>query len=265
MPSRLELQRQRERARKRFDIASRVEREYMHQIKSVLMYIDHIVKMTITDDMSANDLFSASQHLDLLLGNYAELIKPWSLATANKMVARIEKIDENSWIQLGRTMGRELRRELNEAPTGHVTQEFLATQVRLITSLPIEAAARVHDLTLNGITTGERANSIAKKILKTGDVTKSRAELIARTEVSRTAASLTMARSQFVGATHYHWRTSGDLDVREGHKVMNNKLCEWANPPAVNEGTPTKPRIMYHHAGMIWNCRCYPDPVLDDV
>ena len=264
MPSRRELQRQKERAKKRFDVASRVEREYMHQIRDVLRYIDHIVKMTVNGDMSANELFSASQRLDLLLGNYAELIRPWALSTANKMIGRIEKIDENSWIQLGRTIGRELRKELNEAPTGHVTQSFLSEQVRLITSLPLEAASRVHQLTLNGITTGERADSIAKRILQTGDVTESRAKLIARTEVARTSSALTMARSEFVGSTHYHWRTSGDFHVRPGHKAMNNKLCEWANPPAVNEGTEAKPRIMYHHAGMIWNCRCYPDPVLED-
>ncbi|MFX5937705.1 phage head morphogenesis protein, partial [Acinetobacter baumannii] len=81
-----------------------------------------------------------------------------------------------------------------------VLQELLAEQVDLITSIPREAGQRVHELTLKGLEDSTRASEIAKEIMRSGEVAKSRAMLIARTEVSRTATSLTQARAQFVGS-----------------------------------------------------------------
>jgi uncharacterized protein with gpF-like domain len=144
-------------------------------------------------------------------------------------------------------------------PIGGLMRTRLAEQVTLIKSLPLDAAQRVHDLTLKGLEDSTRAREIAREISRSGEVCESRATLIARTEVSRTASELVQARCTNVGLTHYHWRTAGDQDVRPGHKLKANTVCEWANPPAVEENG----RIMHFHAGQIWNCRCYPDPVID--
>nr|WP_246374794.1 phage minor head protein [Pseudochelatococcus contaminans] len=132
----------------------------------------------------------------------------------------------------------------------------MAEQVRLITSLPSEAAQRVHDLTIEGITQGTRASEIAKKIMEAGDVTASRANMIARTEVSRTATLLTQARAEYVGSDGYIWRTSGDSDVRPSHKAMNGKFVRWSELPELDG--------MVGHAGALPNCRCYPEPVIPD-
>jgi uncharacterized protein with gpF-like domain len=45
--------------------------------------------------------------------------------------------------------------------------------------------------------------------------------------------------------------------VRESHKAMNGKFVRWDSPPTLSDGTTT-------HAGQIYNCRCYPDPVLPE-
>jgi SPP1 gp7 family putative phage head morphogenesis protein len=105
---------------------------------------------------------------------------------------------------------------------------------------------------------GRRASEIQKDILETGKVTESRAKLIARTEIARTAAGLTMARAKFVGSTHYVWRTSDDPDVRSSHKKMNGAVIPWDSPPQVEPGKR-------YHAGMFPNCRCYPEPILTDI
>ena len=250
---------QRKKAEKRFNVASKIEMEYIHLMRTLTSHIDHLISVTVDKEMDHHELQNAMHRIDWLLSDYSEAIKPWARATAEKIVQRIHKVDENEWVQLGRLMGRELRNELQNAPTGNVVRLFLNEQVRLITSLPIEAAKRVHDLTLDGITEGKRASDIATRILETGNVTKNRATLIARTEVARTASALTMARATHIGATHYYWRTSSDADVRKSHKKMNGKIIEWANPPKVDEN------VEPYHAGMIWNCRCYAEPILDDL
>jgi SPP1 gp7 family putative phage head morphogenesis protein len=241
-------QAQRRAAKERFAVASRMEKEYARQLRYLTRHIDHLVK----------GMADQPDELVAMLTAYSTTIDPWARSVANKMLLRIASKDEQAWISMGRAIGKELRKELDNAPTGQALSQFLDEQVTLIKSLPLEAGQRVHRLTQEGLTTGRRAEAIRKDILETGHVTASRAQLIARTEVARTASGLTMARAQHVGATHYYWRTSSDGDVRESHKKMNGKIIAWNAPPEVDPGK-------FYHAGMFPNCRCWPSPILEGL
>ena len=192
-----------------------------------------------------------------MLGKYAEALAPWAERAAAQMLAEVDARDRGMWEQLSDEMSRELRKEIRTAPTGARMQALLQEQVTLITSLPKDAAQRVHELTLAGIEDSTRAKEIAKEIARSGEVSVSRANLIARTEVARTASTLTQARAEHVGSEGYVWRTSGDSDVRHSHKQMNGKFVRWDSPPTLSDGTTT-------HAGQIYNCRCYPEPVIPE-
>lgn len=194
--------------------------------------------------------------LQIALGKYSDLIGPWAKLQAEKMIAEVSNRDAKAWAETATQMAGALRRELQNAPTGAMLQGFLNEQVALIKSLPTEAAQRVHHLTMEGLTSSARAGEIATEIMRSGEVTKSRANLIARTEVARTASGLTMARAQHVGSDGYIWRTSEDSDVRASHKKMAGKFVKWNDPPTLDG--------MTGHAGMFPNCRCYPEPVLPD-
>lgn len=119
------------------------------------------------------------------------------------------------------------------APTGETMRALMAEQVGLIRSIPLEAAERVHRLTIEALEDGTRAAAISKEIQRSGEVAKSRADLIARTEVSRAATSLTEARALAVGSTHYIWRTSGDSDVRPGHRAMEGRSARGPSRPTL--------------------------------
>lgn len=198
-----------------------------------------------------------SSTLENLLRRYSETISPWAEAVASRMIAEVDARDRETWNRASRQMGEQLRSDLRHAPTGGVIRTRLSEQVTLIKSLPIEAAQRVHELTIEGIANGTRAKEIAVEIMRSGEVSKARATLIARTEVSRTATELTRARALHVGSTHFIWRTVGDSDVRPTHRALNGKVFRWDDPPECDPG---------HHAlpGAIWNCRCYPEPILTD-
>lgn len=252
--ARVQAQEERRKARERFQLAERLETEYLRALRKVTKQVDNIVK-----EMAPGGVVNNSVQLQNILRGYAKLIEPWAESVARRMLKRIADKDENAWAKLGKSLGIGLRKEINEAPTGVFFQMFMQEQVRLITSLPIEAAERVHKLTTEGmIAGGRRASEIQNDILETGSVTESRAKLIARTEVARTASALTMARAKHVGGTHYIWRTSGDADVRKSHKDMNGAVIPWDTPPILSDGSQT-------HAGMIYNCRCYPEPILTDL
>jgi len=194
--------------------------------------------------------------IEQLLQRYAEALTPWAERTAAEMLTEVNRRDESAWMQNAADLSRALRQEIRTAPTGATMQALMAEQVTLIKSIPLDAAQRVHKLTIEGIEDSTRASEISKAIQASGDVAKSRADLIARTEVARTASTLTEARALHVGSPGYFWRTSGDGDVRESHREMEGKFVAWNDPPTLDG--------MKGHAGQFPNCRCYPEPVIPE-
>jgi SPP1 gp7 family putative phage head morphogenesis protein len=235
--------------RSRWETAKGAESRYNSQLRAVAREIGNIVRGY--GPSSPGALIKA-------LTGYSDLLTPWAESVAEYMIADVNRRNERAWKETGKEMGKALRMEIAYAPTGQVFTMLMADQVELIRSIPLDAAKRVHDLTIEGLSTGERAASIAREIMKTEEVSKSKATLIARTEVARAASTLTEARATFVGSEGYIWRSSGDGDVRPTHKEMNGKYVRWDKPPITDKG------LGPYHAGCGPNCRCYPDPVIPD-
>ncbi|WP_343724928.1 phage minor head protein [Herbaspirillum huttiense] len=229
------------------------EQRYGMQLKKVAAQVQAIIS-----PFEPGDIRSVPT-IQQLLDAYAEMLKPWATMTASNMLMDVALRDESAWRTMAKEMSRSLRLEIAEAPTGRVLQDLLAEQVDLITSIPREAGERVHELTLRGLEDSTRASEIAKEIMRSGEVAKSRALLIAQTEVSRTATSLTQARAEYVGSPGYIWRTSGDSDVREDHRELEGQFIPWNQPPIADKRTGRRA-----HAGCIYRCRCFPEVVIPD-
>jgi SPP1 gp7 family putative phage head morphogenesis protein len=222
---------------------------YSVQLRKIAKHIGDLTKGVNPANREQVDM------LQRMLERYADIIRPWALNAARRMLDDVARRDERAWRTHARIMGRELQRQLFDAPIGNALQKLLDDQVTLITSLPIEAARRVHDLATGNLYTGARASEIAKEILATGEVTQSRANLIARTEVTRAASMLTQVRAEAIGSEGYVWRTARDIIVRPTHRKMEGKFVRWDTPPEVDPGK-------FYHAGMFPNCRCYCEPVI---
>lgn len=110
-----------------------------------------------------------------------------------------------------------------------------------------EVQAAIRD----GLERGQSLDQIGKRIKDRAGVSRSRAALIARNEVS-TAAGFAMRESQKeAGVTEYIWRSASDSRVRPTHQARNGKRFSWDAPPA--DGHPGEPI----------NCRCVALAVLD--
>lgn len=229
---------------------NRAERQYQSSLSQVARQVGSIINGFPPGDPSVEPTITQ------MLNRYAELLNDWAVSTASKMIVEVNQQDRKAWATLTEQMSQALRQEIRTAPTGQVMQQRLAEQVTLIKSIPLDAAKRVHELTLQGIEDGTRASEIAKEIQRSGEVSESKAKLIARTEVARTASALTEARAMSVGSEGYIWRTSGDSDVRHSHAEMNGKFVRWDSPPTLDK--------MTGHAGAFPNCRCYPEPVIPE-
>jgi SPP1 gp7 family putative phage head morphogenesis protein len=244
------------------------ERYYGAQLRKIANAIETLVNGMQPDNAADLDT------LQRILERYSDLLRPWARSVARRMLADVERRDRTAWIKYSRFMGVTLRHELLNTPIGEDLNLLMDQQVNLITSLPLEAARRVHDIAIGNLYGGERASEIVKQIMLTGQVTKARANLIARTETSRASTMLTMARAKQIGSTGYIWRSSRDYKVRPelgirnfaklntlpmgSHRKLDGTFHAWTDPPIAD------PSGVRAHPGAIYNCRCYAEPVLPD-
>lgn len=190
------------------------------------------------------------------LDQYASTIDQWATVTAQMMIDDVNARNRQFWRQQSEQIGRALAVELANTDIGQAVQDELRLQVELIKSLPRQAALQVHELALGAMTDGQRAAGLVDSIIALGSKTRSRAMLIARTEVGRVSGEMTKARAMTAGSDGYIWRSAEDRDVRPSHKKMNGQFVKWNEPPTLDNLTG--------HAGCLPNCRCYIEPVIPD-
>jgi SPP1 gp7 family putative phage head morphogenesis protein len=232
----------------------RAETRYAVQLRKLCRNIEFIISGGVNPERPTE-----TNTIEDMLLEYANLITPWAQVTAGRMLLDIDRRDKVQWARHARTMSRAIREEIETAPTGDILRKLQDEQVTLIKSLPIQAAQRVHDIALKGITEGTRGEDIVANIMATGQVTQSRAECIARTETSRAASNFQQARAQYIGSKSYRWVSIGDVDVRRDHKELNGKTFDWNNPPVADKRSGARA-----HPGAIYNCRCVAIPILPD-
>jgi len=126
---------------------------------------------------------------------------------------------------------------------------FVKENVTLITNMESDYIAKVDGIVQRGLRNGSRHETIAKEIQKQIGVSKNRAKLIGRDQVSKLNSQLAQRKQEGIGVKEYIWVTAGDERVRPTHRANNNKKFAWDNPPAVTG-----------HPGEDVNCRCIAQP-----
>lgn len=238
-----------------FSASLKAEREFGAKLRRLAEQVGQFVH-----EVHDGTLAGAIQ-IGRLLAQYAEVMTPWAAAATRRMHTEVASRDRKQWTIYAREMGLALRKELDQTPTGAIFENLLGEQVNLIKSLPLDAAKRVHELTVKGLSENGRPDEIMEEIMRTGLVTKARAKLIARTETARTASILTQARAQALGCTHFVWETSKDEQVRPSHRALQGKVFAFNEPPVSDVSGGVEYRSL---PGQIWNCRCWIRPVLPE-
>ena len=235
-----------------YEASRAAERRYASRLKKLARTIAKIIKEHI-DGNTLRDVDEMMRKLQ----QYAEQLDEWAKKTAALFIGDTSRTNEKAWVAHSKKLRKQLRSAMAKGTIGLTARQLQDQQVTLIKSLPIEAGRRAQQLAQEAMMDSTRAADLSKRLLETERITKNRATLIARTEIAKANAAMTRSRAQFVGVTHYIWRTAQDGDVRPSHQAMEGQVCEFASPPMVEgEG--------FHHPGEIYNCRCYAEPVLTD-
>lgn len=241
--------------------ARSVENEYL---KSLYIICDIFTKIA---QSSGNDQQKYIQKMNNFQNSYQ--YEKFIMSTVKRMVTPLSVDNMRTWRQAARksTKGKFLYRVLMEEldqGIGHVINNQVISNASLIRTLPNDVAQKVNKNIAEEALKGERARSIEQIIRQETDKhSRASARLIARTEVSKTQSALTQARSEQLDLRWYVWRTALDGDrVRKSHRLMEGVLVNWKDPPAPEELVGEK-SAGHYHAGNIYNCRCYPEPLLD--
>lgn len=206
------------------------------------------------------DPVTAAAQIAARLFDYSVTIDEWATAVTSTMLKRVADDDFDTWTKTSEKLSRETKKRLKDAVIGPEYARLQREQVDLIKSIPLDAAKKVHQWTQTALSEGQRYSSIAKKIkTELGDVSDTKAVLIARTETARARSTFTQARSTAVGSTHYVWHTVGDGAVRPRHAHLDGKIFAWSDPPVCDEGKGGSP--VRAHPGCVWNCRCWAEPL----
>lgn len=225
------------------------EREFLMELVKVAERSGLILNRYIRKTPSGYTLTDIEAMI-VAMKNYGVELEPWAQKTAEKVIRKVERQNAAAWKSAAGIT-------LTANAIADVGAALLREQVDLITSLPRHMAERVQKAALAAMQSGRRASDLSKAIESATSVEKWRARLIARTEIAKANATLTRARAEAVGVTHYIWKTVGDSHVRWAHEIMDDEICTFGEPPYIEgEG--------YHHPGEFPNCRCWAEPIFTE-
>ena len=141
---------------------------------------------------------------------------------------------------------------------------FAINNANLIKNVSTTFVNQTQQLVMEGMVKGWRHEVIAKKLLGTGKdelgkvsrfhMAKTRADLIARDQINKLNGNLTHLRQTDAGVTHYFWRDSNDVRVRQSHAGFNGNRFSW------KMGAPGG-----IHPGDEIQCRCWAQPDFETI
>lgn len=146
---------------------------------------------------------------------------------------------------------------MRKAPgIGRKIDAFRKTNVAKIKSLGTEAVGRVAKKLREAKDKGWHRDRLRKEIQAVADVSRSKADLLARDQVLKLNGQITEERQTRAGIEEYVWSTSSDERVRPMHDDLDGTTQSWDDPPVTNDAGDT------NHPGGDYQCRCVAIPIL---
>lgn len=182
----------------------------------------------------------------------------WSFAALRKPVGEAfgemaKKVNDKNF-QAAKTL---LGLSPSQTRVSETIAQFRDQNIALVENAGRVYAADVRELLDDPESFGLRPEELKAKLLERGNVSESRAELIARDQTLKLNGQLNKIRQTNAGIARYVWSTSNDERVRESHRELDGQEFSWNDPPLI-EGEPLNP-------GDDFQCRCIALPVIPEL
>lgn len=226
-------------------------------------FIDELDRPTLTDAPDATPIS--------ITARLAAVMQRLANASVTEIAARlaaglVSRANQQNKEQTQRTyfqaFGIDLTGLLGDGAIKSEMDKALRDNVDLITSIHTDFIHDIGEAVFSNVKDGGRHENLIDLIRERGNVTKSRARLIARDQTSKLNADLTEARSTAMGLDIYEWSGTGDERERDSHSVLNGKLCKYSDPTVYSDdgGKTWKKRAsigaFIGKPGEDYQCRC---------
>lgn len=254
--------------------------ELWAKVKPILeKHVPLIIKQAITQGIPQRDEwtdeFTAME--ELLEASYGDFLEEEELAEMTaEMGSMVSKFNGKDLARVLAVIGG--THALEESWVNPHVESFVKENVNLIKSIGQDNHSQVKNLILRGIRGGYRSEEILKGCEKRFDISKSRAKMIARDQVSKFNGDLSKVRQVHAGIKTYEWDTAHDERVRgrpgglypraiPSHWIMQGLVCQWDDPSVYLRNGVWVPRTALmpkEHPSEPILCRCVPLPNFDE-
>lgn len=189
--------------------------------------------------------------LDEIQQNLAKAVEQ-NKVNANRLVGQIAK----DFYPVAKKL------EINATLTP-ATQEKIATEysdnmelwiMKWVDSQIQDLRGRVEENALQGY----RFDKLIDMIKSRYNVSRSKAQFLARQETALFVSKYNEAKVKEAGVVSYKWSTAHDERVRSSHKHLDGTTQFYDHPPITDLATGAR-----NNPGSDWNCRCVPIPILN--
>lgn len=244
-----------------WDFPNRIEINYYNSLKKLIKSFINSISISPENNSPFHILSKFVQFFNSEAG--VEYIN----ATATRMITGLRVNSAKTWREAASEgmRSKDIRELLMKELKGTIgirINELVEENQQFISTFSDDIKNKAEEYIKEEMLKGRRSESIAKDLIEQfPDITEGRLKLIARTETSKASTALIRARSEYLNLPWYIWVTSTDIRVRKSHKHMQGVLINWNDPPSPERLSKEKDYGEYH-AGNIFNCRCYPRPLL---
>lgn len=152
-----------------------------------------------------------------------------------------------------------------------LAKSWVVTNSQLIKSIEEKLLNDVGMVILIGFRNGTNLKDLTKEIKEKFKISENRARLIARDQTAKLHANYIKYDMLNYGIKEYIWSTSNDERVRDSHKVLNNKICDWDNELVYKDEMEDKWKNKTTISGVElqigedFQCRCRPIAVIKSL
>lgn len=190
------------------------------------------------------------------------------LASIEKIAEILRKSSVKDWKRIVRqTLGVDILDEYySKEMYDYVIKRWIADNVSKIKSIPAQTLGDMRQIILDGFMDNRSVTNIQRSIQNRYNVTKGKAAMLARDQISTLNAQLSQMQQKDAGCKQYWWSDSGDSRVRDCHRELNGKVFSWDDPPEMWYDTKERGRVMTGrrcHPGEDFCCRCVAIPIFE--
>jgi SPP1 gp7 family putative phage head morphogenesis protein len=141
-------------------------------------------------------------------------------------------------------------------------KSWVSTNTSLIKSIQTDLLEQVGVIIESSYRSALSMPELTKQLQAKFNISRNRATLIARDQTAKLHSDYIKHEHKQLDITEYVWLTSGDERVRTSHKVLNGKLCQWANELTYRDTITEKVRAKSSiggvplQVGQDFQCRC---------